>query len=106
MPNLIDCDGFWLASVCSEERARALSEADQRDLAPGAEADAGGGQQLAQSQIALRPAPAGLGARQRGGPARREPVRRPRKTRQEEENRRRCSPQGSNQFISIDFFII
>lgn len=98
---------LWLgaAAVGQEERARTLPQADQRDVAQGAEADAGGREQFAQSQSSLRPAPTGVGTRQRGCPASgkrgRFLSRSSRQARQEEENRGGRPPKG----VFISFLI-
>ncbi len=86
------------AVVGQTERARTLPQTDQRDVAPRAEAHAGVGRQLAQGQGALRPAPAGVGAGQRGGPEGRERrrvlCRSSLKAGQEEKDGRGCPPKG------------
>ena len=55
------------ALIRSEERARALPEADQGNMASRTQADAGGRVQLAESEIRLRSTTTRMGKGQRSG---------------------------------------
>lgn len=56
------------ALIRTEERARALPEADQGNMASRTQADAGGRVQLAESEISLRSTTARMGEGKRSGP--------------------------------------